>query len=389
MLEIFYLMKEVKMIEQLESRKLLSYAIGRFEVGSTQESIVSADWNHNGSVGIATSSYSSQTVSIGYKTSLNSFRFIWKTIKFNVGIDHINVIDINQDNLPDLVVSSFEGNSFAIVKNLGNSTFDTPIWYTSNGINSTTVGDFNRDNKMDLVVGKSYDTGLSVYFGNNGDLDGPYDFVTSNILNSAFIADVAGGNGRDIVSVDFKSNNLTIYQYVGEHSFAEIGSYFCGKGPADVIVADISGDASNEIVTANYFDNTVSVFNSSMSKQVYSTNISSNPTSLSAGDYDGDGDTDLSVAGAGNDTLMRFSHQALDMYPLIVDSLAKSISISWNPLAKDSPIPRRIFSSKLNIDNKDEILIANEGASYCSIYYFTNLVKLGPYRQFSFKEINL
>lgn len=370
------------MIEQLNNRKLLSsYHVIIQEVGSSQESVVVADWNHDGKIGIAFSNYSNQNIKVGYKAYggiANTFvRYHYTTIPMGVGIDQVATADLNGDSLPDLVVSSYDKGSFGVLINRkGYFTFNG--WYDVANINSVSLGDFDRNGKIDLACGKSYKNGLTTFFGvGDGTFSGPYNLDTPYKLNSVAVGDVIGGNGRDVVGVDFNSDKAIIFRYDGGTSFVQDTVLDTGDSPADVIIGDVTGDSNLDIISANYFGDSISIFSNGISSS-FSTGPKSNPTGLAVADYDGDGDKDLAVVCAGNDTLVKFNHST----SLILESsisLAQPVNVSWDPSAVDAPVPRRIINGFYDNDGKEDLFICNEGVNYVSVSCFNNIVRLGPF----------
>ncbi len=374
-------------IESLESRKLLSaYTNYSYEQSVSQESIVTADWNHDGKIGFATSSYSGQWVKVSYKAykayNISSqVRYNTLTIPFDYGVDHVATGDLNGDLLPDLVVSSFDKSSFAVYLNQKNG-FVFNKWYDVDGINSVSLGDFDRDGSLDIACAKSYQTGLTTFFGlGNGKFSDATTLATTNQLDAVAIGDVVGGNGRDIFAIDHFKNQMIIFKYEGGTSFSQYAVVPTGSGPADIAVGDVIGDSKLDIITANYQDDNISVFdgNSPTFEITRGTGFKSGPTSVFAADYDGDGDQDIAVACAHNDTINKFFHNGNDLSTGTFFSIAKPTPSTWDPNAVDSPVPRRIVAARYNQDNIDDIFICNDGASYVTVSTLNLRPVYGPF----------
>ncbi|CAF3502650.1 unnamed protein product [Rotaria socialis] len=68
----------------------------------------------------------------------------------------VAVVDVNNDNKPDIIVANANSYSVSVLLNNGNGTFLTQITYTtgaSSSPSSVAVVDVNSDNKPDIIVG--------------------------------------------------------------------------------------------------------------------------------------------------------------------------------------------------------------------------------------------
>ena len=67
----------------------------------------------------------------------------------------VAVVDVNNDNKPDIVVANYGSNSAGVLLNTGNGTFLSQTTYltgTDSSPLSVAVVDVNNDNKPDVIV---------------------------------------------------------------------------------------------------------------------------------------------------------------------------------------------------------------------------------------------
>lgn len=143
-----------------------------------------------------------------------------------------------------------------------------------------------------------------------------------------------------------------------------------GAWPAGVAVGDVNGDRLNDIVCANYNDNTISVFiqnNGRLLEQAtYSTFL--NPLGVGIGDIDLDGRNEVSVVCAGADIMNIFGQ------PTIING---SISIKYGTITLDGTISLsgiKTFAGEIKVDGKQNgsIWIASDNLCLFQINYGTS-----------------
>ena len=164
---------------------------------------------------------------------------------------------IDNDNFPDLVVSTTLGNSVYWLKNdgTGNFTLQLPAFATLNNAGGVAIADINGDGFND-VVSTSYDDGKLVWFAN----DGLGNFGSEQIISSSI------------------------------------------NGPSQVYVRNIDGDTTLDVSVSAYSGNEVIWFANDGSGVFGTKNIINNtilsPGAYAMDDIDGDGDIDSVIANA-------------------------------------------------------------------------------------------
>ncbi len=173
--------------------------------------------------------------------------------------------DFTGDGKLDLIVSSADDDEIAVFLGNGNGTFQPPkIIAIPILASSLATGDFNGDNKLDLAVGSGLDGPIDVLLGN-----GDGTFRLEPTINTSFQV-------TSLVAGDFNGD--------GKLDLAASG-YYAAPGSSDTLEATVgiflgNGDGTFQPVT-NYPLSFLPGYNS-----------------LLAGDFTGEGSTDLVSVGS-------------------------------------------------------------------------------------------
>jgi hypothetical protein len=171
---------------------------------------------------------------------------------------------------------------------------------------SAVAGDFSGDGHLDLAVANIASNTVSVLLGNG---DGTFQpQVTYAVGNSpAFITegDFNGDGHLDLAVANanyFGSGpgDVSILLGNGDGTFQPQVTYAVGYQPSALAAGDFTGNGRTDLAVANFFDNTVSVMlgNGDGTFQPARTVASGVAGPLVAGDFNGDGRLDLAVANA-------------------------------------------------------------------------------------------
>jgi len=173
------------------------------------------------------------------------------------------------------------------------------------------AADLNGDGSPDLVTADSYRAVVRVLLNRrDGTLRQHVDYPIKHTANGMglAVADLNGDERPDLVVFDFGPSTVSVLLNRGDGTFLPRVDYRTGKGPSDIVVADVNGDGSADLVTTNETtDDTDSVSvllnlgNGSFApKQDYPLISAVHPLEVS--DLNGDGKPDLIVANSGADS---------------------------------------------------------------------------------------
>jgi len=124
--------------------------------------------------------------------------------------------------------------------------------------------------------------------------------------DSLIAADINGDGSVDLITADFGTNSLTVLTNNGRGQFLRASAPKVGSGPYAVTAVDVNGDDSLDLVSANFAENTLSVLTNDGTggfalASKYTVGL--NPAFVASGDINGDGKPDLISANQNGNTL--------------------------------------------------------------------------------------
>ena len=217
--------------------------------------------------------------------------------------------DFNGDGIPDMAVASgkyaWSPGGTAIYLGNGDGTFTSAQSYPAM-TSALAVGDFNGDGIPDLVVTQSKGTALAVMLGNG---DGTFRAAYSTTAISAFSAAVGDfdGDGKADLAVLGSSSigqDLMILLGNGDGTFRAGASLATSGDATSLAMGDFNGDGKADLALLLDYQNTVTIllgngdgtFTASAAAPRMGS-VPSNNSAVAIGDFNGDGWSDLAVAG--------------------------------------------------------------------------------------------
>ncbi len=181
------------------------------------------------------------------------------------------------------------------------------------------------------------------------------------------IADFSGDGQPDIAIINYGSNTVSVFRNSGFGailSFATKVDFATGNSPAALAAGDVDGDGRPEMVVANYYGNTVSVYrNTSTSGSIafaaridLATGV--NPDAVALADIDGDNRLDMAVVNESPATVSIFRNTGSSGAP----AFAPKVDFAT------APFPRSIATADFDADGDMDLVISNGGAASVSVF---------------------
>ncbi len=237
-------------------------------------------------------------------------------IEISTDTQGVAVGDLDGDMDQDIVVTSPGLDTYSVVLNRGDGTFDEPLQFPITADpGALRLGDLDMDGDLDLAVttiryverNDTFAGRISVLKNpGNGIFDPPKVYKLGELPFDARLnldsGDLDGDGDHDLAATMYDSNSSDQFFVLwndGTGSFSVSGPFETGEWPTIVEIADMNGDLLNDILVLEDRGDRIAIFLNDgagdFSFQWWIFTIGSG--SLAAGDLDWDGDIDVATSG--------------------------------------------------------------------------------------------
>ena len=341
--------------------------------GKTPSSIVIGDINNDGKPDLAVAwGYGIATVSV-FLGNLNGTFQPQTSFAAGSGTYSVTYSDFNMDGKTDLVVANYSSNTVSIL--LGNAngnftgqvyTFDhvspfvqsinrtTPVVATTNATSVTYTVTFSEAvtgvDLTDFAIAKMGTVGgtLTQVSGSGSVYTVSVNGITG--VGSLGLNLVDDGSIHDLTGIGLATQNAAA-------SFSNQATFGTGSAPNSVTLGDVNGDGKTDLAVANRGGNSVSVLlgngnGTFASQQTFATGIG--PVAVAMWDLNGDGKLDLAVANRDNNSVSVLLGNGNGTF-----GTQQAFTAGYGP--------RSITVGDLNGDGKPDLAIVNYGSDSVSV----------------------
>ncbi len=296
----------------------------------------------------------------------------------------VETADFNNDNIPDLAVTSETDSTVTILLGKGDGSFteakNSPF-FAGPLPNDIAVGDFNKDGNVDLAIANHEQKYLTVLLGNGKGQFTPAvnsPFPVEGIPHTHGIAtgDFNNDGRLDLVTDSWGNDKIEVLFGDNLRLFITPGIFFkvSGKRPYQRLrAADLNADGFDDIVTTNAETNDVTILLSD-GKGGFSEPASSPfacgdaPFGLAIGDLNADGKPDLAIINSPGSMAEGKGKNGLTI--LLGNGTGKFTMMKGSPFPAGK-IPNRIAIGDINGDKVNDVVISDNDGDKIYIYLMT------------------
>jgi hypothetical protein len=312
-------------------------------VGERPEGLVLARIDLDSKLDLVTANFAGDSVSVLLGHGSGSFVPI-APVPVPGGPRYVVAADFNGDSITDLATCNYNDSTVSILKGNGDGTFvlSDPI-LVGEGPEVIGVGHFNDDSFLDLVTCDAIGNTVTLL---QGDGSGGFSFASQHAVGQlprfVLVTDLDADGLDDLVVANNSSNNIFVEHNHGAYNFINTATLsfsddiLAFHNPVFLAAADLNDDGLPDIIASWAGSNLVTVFPRAANLFEYdppsAIQTGNTPVGILAEDYDGDGDVDLLVSNAADDTLSVYRSYLRD--PGIIvdnDTLGTESRGAWPP----------------------------------------------------------
>jgi PKD repeat protein len=218
------------------------------------------------------------------------------------------------------------------------------------------VGDLDGDVDDDIAVAETGGL-VRIFYNEGGNLLNTRNLTTDSGTRKVVIADLEGTGTNDIIAINEFRSNLTIWRRSGS-TWNGPEKLLTGQKPTGLAVGDVMGDSNKDIVISNYNENNVTVYEweGAAWKAPYTLGVGFSPNDVFIADANGDGTKDIITADLGVSTVTIIPNEGTGWGTKITKNVGND--------------PYAVWVEDLNKDTKKDIVTTNSQDGTLTILYW-------------------
>ena len=282
-----------------------------YPLGTLSQNLAIGDLDDDGRPDLVASNFVESTITIYYNRGDGSF-YGGDSLAVGRHPRWVEVADVDGDGWPDLVTANYhdaiENGSVSVLRNLGGKVFAKPVTYgVGVGPYIVRAANVNHDDMPDLVVGNYDGQSVSILINRGDGTFAPEVRYATGWNLGVAVADLDHDGDNDIAVANFKENTITILKNDGNGAFTRSANFAVGRQPRSIQAAILKGDGDVDLAVALAGTSEVIQLandgSGGFGGAPATCAVGVNPKTLIVADFDGNGGHDLATANTGAGTV--------------------------------------------------------------------------------------
>jgi hypothetical protein len=323
---------------------------------STPTAIVAGDFG-TGHLDLAVADSSRDMVDILLGDGAGGFRLGSSS---SVGSTPVAIVagDFGNGHL-DLATADNNANDVSVLMGNGDGTFQ-PALHAAAGTTplALAAGVFNGNGRLDLITGNAGSNDISVLLGKgDGTFEGPVADLPLNATSALVAGDFTGNGNLGVAVVNSGSDSVTILPGNGDGTFQRPLTVPLpqGSSASAVVAADFNGDGRIDLAVTDASLDEVSILlgnGDGTFRSLSPIPVTGAPTAIVAGDFNGDGHVDLAVADGSSTVTILLGNG---------DGTFRVLPPIRFGQPNNPPYPVAIVAGDFNGDGRTDLAVADRG----------------------------
>ncbi len=239
--------------------------------------------------------------------STSNYSVTWGTVSVASG-------DFNGDGFADLAIIDSANDNVSVKLNNGTGGFGlSTIFSVDNTPVSVISADFNNDGFADIATANYHSDNISVLFGDGlGGFSAAVNFAVGTTPITIIASDFNKDGKADLAVVNKSSQNVSVLIGNGLGSFTKT-NFFVGGLLKGLISTDLNNDTYPDLVVPDSFAKIwvmLGIGNGSFGTPTSIAVSGVSPVSVTSGDFNEDGKTDLAISPSNGSIILKFGNGA-------------------------------------------------------------------------------